>query len=96
MAKPPTTDEKLDVIVAIPQKMDRRERWKMWGAFIRGTLSLIPVIIVVAATWYTIVNGDALLKKITALAAEQAGRVAAQNAGSLVDQFNQFNKYLTK
>ncbi|MDD4628742.1 MAG: hypothetical protein PHE68_05115 [Candidatus Peribacteraceae bacterium] len=96
MAKPQTTDEKLDIIVAILQKMDSRERWKMWGAFIRGTLSLIPVIILVLATWYTVVNADSLLKKITSMAAEQAGRVAQQNTGSLVDQFNQINKYLKK
>jgi len=96
MAKPPTTDEKLDIIVEILQKMNKRDRLRTWGAFIRGTLSLIPIIIVLAATWYTIQNGDALLKKITSMAADQAGRVAQQNAGGLVDQFNQINKYLKK
>lgn len=88
---PLSNDEKLDVIIMHLSRMDRRDRLRTIGSFIRGIIGLIPIIIVLAATWYTVKYGDTLLQKITSMAAEQAGRVAVQNSG-IVDQLNQFLK----
>lgn len=93
MPKPPapqTTEDKLDRIVEILDRMNRRDRLRTIGGFIRGILNLIPIIIVVFFTWYTIKYGDQLLEKITSMAAEQAGRVAQQNAvGNFLNGINQ-------
>lgn len=87
---PPDT---LTQILTILQRMDRRDRIRTTWAGIRGVLSLIPIIIVVFFTWYTIKYGDQLLQKITSMAAEQAGKVAQQNAVSdFMKQFNNLKK----
>jgi len=96
MPKIPTTDDKLDIIISHLQRFEKREKLRMWGSFVRNVISLIPVLIFIAATWYTVKYGDVLLQKITSMAAEQAGRVAAQNANGLIDQFNQINNFLKK
>jgi len=100
MAKSPapqTTEEKLDQIVAILDRMNRRDRLRTIGGFIRGVFNLIPVVIVVFFTWYTIKYGDQLLQKITSMAAEQAGKVAQQNAVSdFMEEFNAINQKLKK
>ncbi len=92
MPKMPATDDKLDIIIAHLERFEKREKLKMWGGFIRNLIALIPIIIFLAATWYTVTNADKLLQKITSLAAEQAARVASQNANGLIDQFNNFIK----
>lgn len=100
MAKPPapqTTEDKLDRIVTILDRMNRRDRLRTIGGFIRGVFSIIPIIIVVFFTWYTIKYGDQLLEKITSMAAQQAGKVAQQNAVSdFMKQFNTINQKLQK
>ncbi|MFH1444568.1 MAG: hypothetical protein ABIG34_04235 [Candidatus Peregrinibacteria bacterium] len=94
----PTPAKSLDTpeqILEILQRMDRRERLRTIGGFIRGIFSLIPIVIVIFFTWYTIKYGDQLLQKITSMAAEQAGRVAQQNAVSgFMKEFNAINEKL--
>lgn len=88
-------EDKLEKIIVILEKMNRRDRWRTIGGFIRGIFSLIPIVIVIFLTWYTIKYGDLLLQKITSMAAEQAGRVAQQNALSdFMKEFNAINQKL--
>jgi len=94
---PQTTEDKLDRIVTILDRMNRRDRLRTIGGFIRGVFSIIPIIIVVFFTWYTIKYGDQLLEKITSMAAQQAGKVAQQNAVSdFMEEFNAINQKLKK
>lgn len=86
-AKP--AESELTQILSILQRMDKRDRWRTIGGFIRGVIGMIPVAIAVFLTWYTITYGDQLLEKITSMAATQAGKVAQQNM--LQDFMNQFN-----
>lgn len=67
-----TTDEKLDVIVEHLGRMDRRDRLRTWGGFIRAMLGFIPLLIFVASAWYFYNHSEDILKKITEQAAEQA------------------------
>ncbi|MFH0851248.1 MAG: hypothetical protein V1876_00670 [Candidatus Peregrinibacteria bacterium] len=96
LPKTPPPDS-LEQILTILKRMDRRERWRTIGGFIRGILSLIPIVIVVFFTWYTIKYGDQLLQKITSMAAQQAGKVAQQNAVTdFMNEFNSINQKLKK
>jgi predicted PurR-regulated permease PerM len=94
---PQTTDEKLDQIISYLERMNRRDRLRTIGGFIRGALGLIPLAIVLFLTWYGIKYGDQLLQKITSMAAEQAGRVAKQNTlNDFLKEFNDLNVKLKK
>ncbi|MDD4287941.1 MAG: hypothetical protein PHO20_04450 [Candidatus Peribacteraceae bacterium] len=89
--------DSLEQILTILKRMDRRDRMRTIGGFIRSVLSLIPIVIVVFFTWYTIKYGDQLLEKITSMAAQQAGKVAQQNAVSdFMEEFNAINQKLKK
>ncbi len=95
MPPSPKEPDALEQILTILKRMDRRDRIRTTWAGIRGVLSLIPIVIVVFLTWYTIQYGDQLLEKITSMAAEQAGRVAKQNAiTDFIDEFNSINQKL--
>lgn len=96
-APAPQSEDKLDRIIAILDRMNRRDRLRTIGGFIRGIIGLIPLAIVIFFTWYTIKYGDQLLEKITSMAAQQAGKVAQQNAVSdFMKQFNDINAKLKK
>lgn len=93
--KPP--QDKIDQIITILEKMNRRDRLRTIGGFVRTIVGFVPIIIVVFFTWYSIKYGDQLLQKITSMAAEQAGRVAKQNAVSdFLNEFNAINAKIQK
>ncbi|MEI8230712.1 MAG: hypothetical protein WCG83_06295 [Candidatus Peregrinibacteria bacterium] len=78
-------EQKLDNILTVIEKMNRRDKWRTIGGFFRSIIAIVPVLVFLWATWYTLQNGDQLLQKITSMAAEQAGRVAQQNTNSLLN-----------
>jgi len=90
-SKPP--EDELTQILTILQRMEKRDRWRTIGGFIRSVIGMIPIAIAIFLTWYTIKYGDQLLQKITTMAAQQAGKVAQQNMlQDFVDQFNTLNQ----
>ena len=67
-----TTDQKLDAIVRHLERLDKRDRLRTWGGFVRAILGFIPLVIFIVSTWYLYNHADDILKKITEQAAEQA------------------------
>ncbi len=78
-----TVEDKLDFIIMYLERMDKRDRLRTWGGFIRGLLGLIPLAIMLASVWYLINHGDEFLQKITEQAARQAMQVTGEAAGSM-------------
>lgn len=92
MPKPSTptsanTDQKLDQIVAILERMNKRDRLRTWGGFFRTILHLIPLILILWSTWFAYAHWDELLKEISKAAAEQSAAVMKNQGGD-------FNKQL--
>ena len=82
MAKPPppkNTKEQLDLILLYLKKMNKRDRLRTIGGFIRGVFGLIPILIMVFVLWYAYAYGDQLLEKITKMAAEQAASMTTES-----------------
>ncbi|MEK7218714.1 MAG: hypothetical protein AAB728_04585 [Patescibacteria group bacterium] len=69
---PETSDDKIDTIIYHLERMDRRDRLRMWGGFFRGLIALIPILIFLFATWYSIRHMDEIIQKVTSEAAKQA------------------------
>ncbi|MCF7844846.1 MAG: hypothetical protein K9M03_03405 [Kiritimatiellales bacterium] len=86
-APPKNTDEKLDAILGHLAAMDRRDRLRTIGGFIKGMISLIPIIILVASMWYMYEYGDQLLEKIAKQAAKQAAIVTEQQGSAVMQKF---------
>ncbi|MCB9808310.1 hypothetical protein H6770_03570 [Candidatus Peribacteria bacterium] len=73
---PTSTDAKLEEIIEHLRRMDKRDRMRMFGASIKGIISIIPVLVFLWGAWYMYQNGDAVLQKIAAEAAKQAAQVS--------------------
>ena len=82
----PSLEDKLDVIIHYMHKMDRRDRLRTWGGFLRGVLGLIPIAAVVWSVWYFYEHGDEMLMKITTMATQQAAQVAEERSGDMLQQ----------
>lgn len=81
------TDEKLDRIIAILDRMNRRDRLRTIGGFLRGILGLIPIAILLGSVWYVVAHGDDVLRKITEQAARQAAELTGSSADKLLKQY---------
>ena len=67
--------------------MDKRDRLRTWGGFLKGIISIIPVAVFIFGLWYFSQHGDEIMAKIARQAAEQAAAVTKEGAGSFFDQF---------
>ena len=84
---PKNTEEKLDAILSHLAALDRRDRLRTIGGFIKGMIAIIPVAILVIGVWYTYKYGDQLLEKIAQQAAKQAAIVTEQQGSAVIQKF---------
>lgn len=80
-------EEKLDQILVYLHHMDRRDRLRTIGGFVKGMLALIPLVLLLWSTWYFIEHGPELMSEITKQAVQQS---AEYSRGSLMEQFEQY------
>lgn len=80
-------EEKMDLILVYLHRMDKRDRLRTWGGFVRGLIGLIPIILLVWSTWYFLKHGDELMMKMTKYAAESAAGMTKENSAELMQQF---------
>lgn len=78
-----STEEKLDLMVLYLHRMDRRDRLRTVGGFIRGMLGLIPLALLLWSYWYFTQHGQEFMEQITREAVRQS---AEYSQGSLMEQ----------
>lgn len=79
----------MDQVLVYLHRMDRRDRLRTMGGFIRGVMALIPLILLLWSVWYFIEKGPELMSEITKQAVQQS---AEYTQGSLMDQLNEYIK----
>lgn len=79
--KPLTSEQKMDEILFHLKRLDHRDAIRMWGSFVRGLLTVIPLLFLLGSLWYLYVNKDVLIKNIGQAIGEQAGS-AVQSKGT--------------
>jgi len=84
--RPKTNDEKLDAIVQHLEQMNKRDRLRTIGGFIRGLLGLIPLVVLLWSLWYFAQNGEALMKMIANQAASSAAQYTQGQSQGLLDE----------
>ncbi len=65
------------------ERMDKRDKLRTWGGFVRSMIAMIPLILTVWGIWYFYANMDKILSDIT----EQAARKAAEYSKSSSEKF---------
>ena len=78
--------EKLDAIIAHLDRMDRRDRLRTWGSFIRTLISLVPMLLFLWSLWYFASHVDDIIKKITQESAKAAAQYTEDKSGELMKQ----------
>lgn len=86
-----TMDDKMDEILLHLRRMDRRDRLRTWGGFVRALISLIPILILIWSIWYFAEHGQDLMKEIANTAASSAAEYTKGQSKSLYDEI--LNKY---
>jgi hypothetical protein len=85
-----SVETKLDEIIVHLKKMDARDRIRLWGGFIRGMISIIPLAIFLWSTWYFIQHGPELMKQFADTAASSAAEYTKGQGQGIVDQLKEF------
>ncbi len=79
--------DRLDMVLLYLHQLDRRDKWRTRGGFLKGLVSIIPVLIAVWAAWYFYTYGDILMKKLTTEVVRQSAAYAEMRAAEQGDQF---------
>jgi hypothetical protein len=80
-----TVEEKLDVIIAHLEALDRRDKLRTTGAFIRSILAIIPLLIFLWSAWYAVNHAQELMQQITTAAATAAAEATKSGSKSMLD-----------
>lgn len=80
---PQTVEEKLDVIIMHLDRIDRRDRMRMWGGYLHSVFTLIPLIFFIWSTWYIYAHFNDIMGAMM----QQAARSAAESTGQGYEDF---------
>ena len=83
-----TMDAKMDTIIEYLERMDKRDRLRTIGGFVRSLLGMIPLLLTLWGVWYMFSHGDEILQKITEQAAHQAMQVSGNAAKDAVKEID--------
>ncbi len=84
-----TIEEKMDVIILHLERMDRRDRMRMWGGYFHSALTIIPMIFFIWSTWYLYTHFDDIMG---AMMQQAAGRAAESTGQSYDDVMKQIRE----
>lgn len=83
---PTTTEEKLDVMIWHLERMDRRDRMRMWGGFLHSLLTIVPIVFFAWSTWYLYAHFDEIMGNMMRQSAENAARATGQSYEDVLKQ----------
>lgn len=84
---PRTVEEKMDVIILHLERLDRRDRIRMWGGVVHSMLAIIPLLLFVWSSWYFYAHADELMEVLMQQAGQSAAASTEQGYENLMDQF---------
>lgn len=88
MSQPPKLppEDKLDVIIRHLERIDNRDRLRMYGGLVRSILGFIPTLLLLGSLWYVYSKGDELLRKISMESARAAATYTQQSGSDFLKQ----------
>ncbi len=80
-----TPEEKLDLIATYLERMDHRDKMRMWGGVAHSLLTIVPMLFFIWSTWYLYAHFDEIIGSIM----EQSAKSAAAATGQGYDEIMQ-------
>jgi hypothetical protein len=81
-----TVEEKLEEMLVHMRKMDKRDRVRLWGGFVRSIISLIPLVLFLWSGWYFIQHGPELMKQVADVAASSAAKYTQEQGAGVAEK----------
>lgn len=80
-------EQRLDAILFHLQRMDRRDRLRTWGGFLRSLIALVPLLLFLWSSWYFYEHANEIISKIAEESAKQAAKYTQDQSAALLQQF---------
>lgn len=84
--EPKTVEEKLDVMIMHLERMDRRDKMRMWGSFFHSLMTIIPMLFFVWSTWYLYAHFDDIMGTMLEQSAKSAAAATGQGYEDILEQ----------
>jgi hypothetical protein len=78
-------DDKLDIIIGHLEAMNKRDKLRTTGAFIRGIIGLIPMVVFLWSVWYAVNHAQELMAQISKSAATAAAEATKNGGKGMLD-----------
>lgn len=82
-----SVESQLDEILVHLRKMDKRDRMRTWGGFVRSLIALIPLLFVVWSAWYFMGHWSEIMKQVADQAASSAAEYTKKQSQGMFDKF---------
>jgi hypothetical protein len=79
-----TPEEKLDLIAYYLERIDRRDKWRMWGSTFHSLLTIAPMLFFLWSSWYIYANFDDIVGTIMRQSVQNAATTTGQNYDDLL------------
>ena len=84
-----TPEEKLDLIAYYLERMDRRDRMRMWGSAVHSLLALVPMLFFAWSTWYLYAHFDDIMGMMMRQTAQKAATSTGQSYDDVMKQIRE-------
>ena len=88
-AGPKTVEEKLDVMIWHLERMDRRDKMRMWGGLLHSLLTIIPMVFFAWSTWYLYTHFEEIMATMMRQSAQNAAEVTGQSYEDILKQIQE-------
>lgn len=84
-----TPEEKLDLIAYYLERMDRRDRMRLWGGYLHSLVTLVPMLFFIWSTWYLYTHFDDIMGNVMRQSAQNAAEVTGQSYEDVLRQIRE-------
>jgi hypothetical protein len=72
-------DARLDTMIAILERMNRRDKWRTIGGFVRGLIVVIPTLVIILSSIWLYFYGSSLVQDFIQQTTNQAAQQAQES-----------------
>ncbi len=81
-----TAEQKLDLMVMHLERIDRRDKYRMWGSYVHSLFTLIPMLFFIWSTWYLYAHFDEIMGMMMQQTAQRAATTTGQSYDDVMKQ----------
>ncbi len=79
-------EAKMDTIILHLERIDRRDRLRMWGGVLHSLLTIVPIVFFAWSTWYLYAHFDEIMGAMMEQSAKSAAAATGQGYEDILRQ----------